>query len=265
MLPPQLIDSHAHLTSPPLLPRVDEVIQDSIAAGVSGVVTIGTSLDDARAALALAQRYPANVFVGAGWHPHEAGQVGVEGVDAIAELWDEDKVVAIGEMGLDYHYDLADRDVQQDVFGRQLIRAADFDRPIIIHCREAFEDTIALLEKFGFVGRRVVFHCFTGTQEEADRLAKHGWRISFTGVVTFKKSEWLQEIARSYPADQIMIETDSPYLAPVPVRGRVNEPTHLPHIATCLASLRGVDVEEFAEQTVRNTTEFFGLPTPPAA
>lgn len=265
MNPPELIDSHAHLTSPPLMPRVDQVIQDSIAAGANRVITIGTSLDDARAALELAQRYPANVFVGAGWHPHEAAQVGADGVDAIAELWSEDKVVAIGEMGLDYHYDLAERSVQQDVFSRQLVRAVPFDLPIIIHCREAFEDTVALLAKSGFSGRRVVFHCFTGTQEEADSLTKHGWRISFTGVVTFKKSQWLQEIARSYPADQIMIETDSPYLAPVPVRGRVNEPRHLPHIAACLASLRGVDMEQFAAQTVRNTTEFFGLPTPPSA
>ena len=201
----------------------------------------------------------------AGVHPHEAGKVA--GADAdppdlveMVALWRDEKVVALGEMGLDYHYDFADRAVQRRVFTEQLALAAPFDKPIIIHCREALDDVIPILVDHGFSGRRVVFHCFTGTADEAARIAEQGWRISFTGVVTFKKSSELQAIARAYPADRLMIETDSPYLSPEPVRGkRPNEPSHLVHIARFLAGLRGESVEEVSAATRANTVEFFGL------
>jgi TatD DNase family protein len=170
-------------------------------------------------------------------------------------------VVAVGEIGLDYFYDFADRDTQMRVFGDQLAMAAGRDLPLVIHCREAFDDTIALLEQHGHDNKPVVFHCFTGTKEEAQRVTAHGWRISFTGVVTFKKSTELQEIARVYPAEQLMLETDSPYLSPVPVRHiHPNEPAHVAHTSRFLAALRGENPEALAAQATANTRAFFRLP-----
>jgi TatD DNase family protein len=255
-----LIDSHAHLTYEGLVERTDEVLARAEEYGVERVITIGTSLDDARNAIALARRYPGRVHPALGFHPHHSEKVTEADFKGMAELWDDPAVVAFGEMGLDYHYDFADRVVQRNVFERQLQSAERHDRPIIIHAREAHADVVSLLLDHGFANRRVVFHCFTGTREEADAIASHGWRISFTGVVTFKKSNWLQDIARAYPADKIMVETDSPYLSPEPVRRVMpNEPAHVAHTAMFLANLRGEPFEGFSEQTRKNTCEFFGL------
>ena len=255
-----LIDSHAHLTFPELIDQVDGVLSRCAEAGVDRVITIGTDLADGKRAVELSKRYPDRVHAAAGFHPHEAAKVLEADISAMAALWDDDRVVALGEMGLDYHYDFADRPSQHNVFGRQLEMAGSHDKPIIIHCREAFDDLVPMLVEFGFADRRVVFHCFTGTVGEAAVVAKHGWRISFTGIVTFRGSKELQTIAKTYPADQLMVETDSPYLSPVPVRGKTpNEPAHVAHVARFLAELRGVSYEELVEQTARNTREFFGL------
>ncbi len=255
-----LIDSHAHLTFPELRDQVGEVLARASEAGVEAVITIGTDLADAKAAVAMAEAHPGRIYAGAGFHPHEADKVNAPDFDAMVELWQSGAVVALGEMGLDYHYDFADRTKQRDVFAGQLRRAADFDKPIVIHCREALEDCAAILLDHGFADRRVVFHCFTGTAEEAAVIAKHGWRISFTGIVTFPKSQWLQEIAKAYPRDQLMVETDAPYLSPVPVRGkRPNEPAYVAHTAHFLADLRGEDFDAFAQQTEKNTRAFFSL------
>ena len=262
-----LIDSHAHLTYPEFEGRMDEVLARCTESGVERVITIGTSLSDARKAIELSQRYPTRIHAAAGFHPHEADKVSDADLAAMAALWKHERVVAFGEMGLDYHYDFADRANQRRIFARQLELAAVTsagknpltlpsppvgergsttpDRPIIIHSREAYDDVEAMLRDHGFVDRGVVFHCFTGTRAEADRIAEHGWRISFTGIVTFPKSKELQEIAKSYPFDQLMVETDSPYLSPVPVRGRrPNEPSHVAHVAKFLADLRGVSFAE---------------------
>lgn len=255
-----LIDSHAHLTYPELVGQVDAVLERCAQAGVERVVSIGTSLDDARNAMALAQKYPGRVHAAGGFHPHHTDQVSQEDTFAMARLWRQPEIVALGEMGLDYHYDFATRENQRKVFAEQLKAAADLDKPIIIHAREALDDVAAMLVDHGFRDRRVVFHCFTGTAEEAAAIAERGWRISFTGIVTFPKSNELQAIAREYPVDKLMIETDSPYLSPVPVRSkRPNEPAHVAHIARFLAQLRGVSFEALTGQTHKNTMEFFGL------
>ncbi len=255
-----LIDTHAHLTFPELREQVADVLARCDEAGIDRVITIGTDLADARAAIAMAERHPARIAAAGGFHPHEAGKVTDEGLAAMAKLWSDPRIVAFGEMGLDYHYDFADRRVQQDVLARQLELAKPHDRPLIIHCREAFEDLVPILLDHGFADRRVVFHCFTGTADEAVVLASHGWRISFTGIVTFKGSTELQRIARTYPASALMVETDSPYLSPVPVRSkRPNEPAHVAHTARFLAELRGVGYEELVEQTTHNARAFFGL------
>ncbi len=255
-----LIDSHAHLTFPELSDRVDEVLGRCTEAGVDRVITIGTDVEDAGKAIGLAEKYPGRVHAAVGVHPHEAEKVTDADLAAMVKLWDHSSVVALGEMGLDYHYDFANRDTQRSIFGQQLDMAARRAKPLIVHCREAFGDVILLLQEQGFVGRPVVFHCFTGTPDEALKLEEHGWRISFTGIVTFPRSAELQKIAKIYPKKAIMIETDSPYLSPVPVRGKhPNEPANVAHIARFLAGLRDVSFEELVEQTSRNTRQFFSL------
>ncbi len=255
-----LIDTHAHLTFPELRDQIDAVLGRCDEAGVERVLTIGTDLADARNAIELARRYPGRIHAAVGVHPHEAEKVCDSDLDKIIELWDDPVVVGLGEMGLDYHYDFADRGVQRRVLARQLEAASTRSHPLVIHCREAMEDTVPLLLEHGFDHRPVVFHCFTGTAAEALKIAEHGWRISFTGIVTFPKSIELQKIASIYPKCALMIETDSPYLSPVPVRGvRPNEPAHVAHVAGFLAQLRGVSLEELTEQTRRNSMAFFGL------
>lgn len=239
---------------------MEAVLDRCTQAGVERIITIGVDLNDAQHALQLCEQYPDQIRVGIGFHPHEADKVSDKDIEVMAGLWNNPSVVAMGEMGLDYHYDFADRENQKKVFSRQLELAADIDKPIVIHCREAFDDTIPLLIDHGFENSRVVFHCFTGTTDEANRLARHGWRISFTGVVTFPKSTELQAIAKEYPADKIMVETDSPYLAPAPVRGKhPNEPSYVAHTARFLAELRGESFEAFANQSYHNTKTFFGI------
>ncbi len=255
-----LIDSHAHLTFPELRDCVDEVLLRCYEAGVEQVITVGTDLADATAALALTLQYFDQVFAAIGFHPHEAQGVSDDDLQAMAELWDDPNVVAVGEMGLDYHYDFSPRQVQQSVFRKQLELAKAKGKPIVIHAREAFEDTVSLLVEQGYRDQRVVFHCFTGSAEEAAVIAQHGWRISFTGIVTFKNSTELQHIAKAYPAEEMMLETDSPYLSPVPVRGkRPCEPSYVAHTARFLADLRGVPYERLVEETARNTRAFFEI------
>ena len=255
-----LIDTHAHLTYPGLTERIDEVLRNARREGVHRVITIGTRVTDARAALSLSRARADIVSCAAGFHPHEADKVSPEDFAAMQALWNEPDWVAFGEMGLDYHYDFANRDNQKRVLHWQLERCAPVDKPVIVHCREALDDVIPILLKHGYEGRRVVFHCFTGTRAEVERIARHGWRISFTGIVTFANSKELQAIAKDYPAERLMVETDAPYLSPVPVRNvRPCEPAFVAHTARFLAELRGISFENFVNTTTANAKAFFGL------
>jgi TatD DNase family protein len=255
-----LIDSHAHLTHEALAGDTIGVLERAAAAGVEHVISIASDVADSERAIALAQRYP-QVSATAGIHPHEAGKVQEGGWQKLADLIQMPEVAACGELGLDYHYDFADPGVQRDVLARQLKLARTVDKPLVVHCREAFDDTIALLREAGFEGRRVVFHCFSGSKVEAARVADHGWRLSFTGLVTFKNAAEVREVAREYPADQLMLETDSPYLSPVPKRSTFpNEPAHVRDTAEFLAQLRCVEFERLVEQTSQNARSFFKLP-----
>ncbi len=255
-----LIDSHAHLTFPELRDHVEELLARWCDAGVDRVITIGVNLEDGRKAIEMADNYEGCVHAAAAFHPHEADSVSDTDLAAMAKLWDHPSVVAIGEMGLDYHYDFADRVRQRRVFAGQLELAAARTKPLVIHCREAFDDVIRALLDQGFAGRPVVFHCFTGTPDEVLRVREQGWRISLTGIVTFSKSSSLQAIAKVYPNSTLMIETDSPYLSPVPLRGRrPNEPANIVHLARFLAELRGVSFEEIVAQTSENALQFFSL------
>jgi TatD DNase family protein len=254
-----LIDSHAHLTFDVLHDDLDAVLARAAEAEVEQIVTIGTNVEDSRRAVELADSWP-QISAVVGIHPHEAAKVGPSDLDALRDLINEPSVVGIGELGLDYHYDFADRDTQRTLFEAQLRLAAEHDFPLVIHCREAVDDAIACLTAAGFDNRRAVFHCFTGTRDEADRIAEYGWRISFTGIVTFRKSTELQAIAKDYPADRLMLETDCPYLSPEPVRKiRPNEPALIRHTAQFLADLRGESLADLAAQTTANARAFFGL------
>ncbi|MCB9853768.1 MAG: TatD family hydrolase [Phycisphaerales bacterium] len=258
------IDSHCHLTYDGLAERLDEVLDRAAAVGVTDCVCIGTDLKNAVRVLELSDQY-SNIHAVAGVHPHEAGKVEKGWVEALTGIVSRGDVYAVGEMGLDYHYDFADRDAQKRVFEAQLAIAADVAKPIVIHCREAHVDTLEILEAAAPTSP-VVFHCFTGTLNEALEIIDAGYWISLTGVVTFKKSDELREVARRIPGDRLMVETDSPYLAPEPVRSkRPNEPAYVVHTGRCIAEVRGEDIEAFATRVRANTIRFYGLPTHAAA
>lgn len=250
------IDSHCHLTSDALHDRVDDIISRGREAGVSRFVSIATDLADARHVDALAERHDCVEMV-AGIHPHEAGKVSDGWDHELRALMASSRVRAVGEMGLDYHYDFSDRNVQKQVFVRQLEIATEVGKPIVIHCREAFDDCLEILGRFPDL-RGVVFHCFTGNEAEARALHEREYWMSFTGVITFKRSEVLREIVKQCHADRIMIETDSPYLSPEPKRNiRPNEPAHLCYIGECVARVRGESIEACANRLNDNTRRFF--------
>ncbi|MBX3396641.1 MAG: TatD family hydrolase [Phycisphaerae bacterium] len=254
-----LIDSHCHLTSEALFPTVHAVIHRAVDAGVTEFVTIATDLEDAVKAIALSDKYRP-VHVVAGVHPHEAGKT-VDGWDArLLDIARRDDVFGVGEMGLDYHYDFSDRAAQHRVFRRQLEIAVEVGKPVVIHSRDAHSDVMEILRDIAPTSG-AVFHCFTGTRGEADDILDAGYWLSLTGVVTFRRSDGLREIARSLPADRIMVETDSPYLSPEPVRNvRPNEPVTVVHTAACIAQVRGISAEELAALATANTRRFFRLP-----
>ena len=249
-----LIDSHCHLDSEKFDADREVVIARALASGVEHMVAIGSGggPPDLEAGIRLAERYDsfyATVCV----HPHDASKATPEIYRRMEELVKHPKVVAVGEMGLDYHYDFAPRDVQRDVFVEQMRIARDARKPIVIHTREAWTDTIALLrEHWTDAALGGIMHCFSGGPAEAEEALALGFYLSFGGIITFPKSTEIQEAARRAPADRILLETDAPYLAPVPHRGKRNEPAFMLRTAHKLAELRGVSVEEIAATTSGN-------------
>ncbi len=254
-----LIDTHCHLTSKALFRDMFGVCQRARAVGVTRLITVATDASDSRRAIAAADHYR-GVYATVGVHPHEAAKVKADDWQLLRELRHNPNVVAWGEIGLDYHYDFADHKTQQEVFSVQLADAHRSGLPVIIHCREAVADVVAMLEDHGYCNRRVVFHCFSGTSDEADTIIDRGWWLSFTGMVTFKNSKDLQDIARCYPLEQLMLETDAPYLSPAPHRNiKPNEPRLLVHTAAFFAELKGISPAEMAALTTANAERFFGL------
>lgn len=255
-----LIDSHCHLTYDPLCTMVPELLERMSTAGVSHAISVGTSTADTARAAALAEHH-AEIFATAGVHPHEAGKAEPGWEQAIAAAAGGSRMVAIGETGLDYHYDFSPRDVQRRVFEAQLEIAATLGKPVIIHCREAHADVMAVLATNAARVPRIVFHCFTGTAAEAREILDRGCWISLTGVVTFKGSAELRDVARFIPADRLMVETDSPYLSPEPYRSRrPNEPSLVVHTARRIAEVRGEDYDAFVATSRARTIAFFNLP-----
>lgn len=258
-----LIDSHCHIDGEQFDEDRDEVVDRARAAGVGVMLNIGTGdphTDDFRRAVAVAEKYD-NVYASVGVHPHDAKLYDDKAEAHLIELVrSSPKVIAWGEIGLDYYYDHSPRDVQVDVFRRQIRTARELDLPIIIHSRDADDETVEILtEECSYDGFRGIMHCFGGTPEMAEALMKVGFLISFAGNVTFKKAENLRDSARVVPLDRLLIETDCPFLTPIPFRGKRNEPSFVVHTANFLADLYGVEIETIAEHTTRNFLNFFRL------
>ncbi len=287
-----LIDTHSHLTFDPLFADVDNVLQRSRDAGVTSWITVGTDPDHNKKAVDLAARFD-NLYVAVGIHPHYAKSITAQSIADLKQIAQHEKVIAIGETGLDFHYPppqdarrvssvafspsvaLAEEGAKEDTFHKvsyqtdqqrlfieHLNIARELNRPVIIHCREAFDETIDILDRHAPDIRKIVFHCFSGTPEQAKIVLANGWYISFTGVVTFKNADVAREAARIVPLDRLMIETDCPYMSPEPMRKqKVNEPALMIHTAKFLAELRKIPFEDFADEITAATKNFFALPT----
>ena len=251
-----LVDHHCHLDFPEFAPELDQVVARAHQAGVGTLVTISTRIREFDEVKAIAERFD-DVFCSVGTHPHNAHEELDIPLERIIELSKHPKVVAIGEAGLDYHYKHSTPEAQAEGFRRHIAAARDTGLPLEIHTRDADDDTIAILEEEHAKGAfPAVLHCFTGGRKLALRALDLGLYVSFSGVITFKNAEALHEIARDVPLDRVLVETDAPFLAPIPFRGKRNEPAYVVRTAAALASLMGVSNDEIACATTEN---FFRL------
>ena len=246
-----MIDTHAHLTA---LDDEDEAVRRAVEAGVTRILTVGTDVDDCRRALALTERHD-GVFAILGIHPHEAGSAGEKELRELRQLLAHPKVVGVGETGLDWYRDYAPRDDQRRLFAAELELAAELGKPVVIHTRAADDDTLAGLAHFSGT---VVLHCFSSPQMLPAALER-SWYVSFAGNATFPKAVDLRLAASQVPAERILAETDSPYLAPQPVRGKRNEPANVVHTLAALARTRGSEPSELERQIELNASACFGL------
>ena len=244
-------DHHCHL---PAGDAATEVISDARSAGVGVLINVGTDVDDSRRAISVAEAHD-GVWATAGVHPHEASS-GLDGLEAL--VLGHNGVVAVGETGLDYHYDHSPRPVQRRVFAAQVELANRRGLPLVVHSRSAWEDTFAVLDCEG-VPSRTVMHCFTGGPDEAEECLRRGAVLSFSGIVTFPKADEVRDAARACPLDRLLVETDSPYLAPVPHRGRKNRPALVPVVGAAVAAAKHLDVSEVEAATWKTTCAFYGL------
>ncbi|HEY9214915.1 MAG TPA: TatD family hydrolase [Ancylobacter sp.] len=251
-----IVDSHCHLDFPDFAAEMDAVVERARAAGVGRMVTIGTRVRRSAQVRAIAERYD-DVFCSVGTHPHNAGEEADVTLDELLAEADHPKVVAIGEAGLDYHYDTAPRDAQHAGFRLHITAARQTGLPLVIHARDADEDVAAILEdEYAKGAFSFVLHCFTAGPELAHRAVALGGYVSFSGILTFKTGAPIRDIAAALPADRVLVETDAPYLAPNPWRGKRNEPSYVVETARILGEARGVSLDEIAALT---TTNFFRL------
>ena len=252
-----LIDSHCHLDFPEFAPELDAVVARAKAAGVARLVTISTRVDRFDSIRALAEKYN-NVFCTVGTHPHQAHEEREASVAQLVALARHPKCVGIGEAGLDYRYDRAPRDVAARVFRTQIAAARESGLPLVVHARDADADVAAILrDEMGQGAFSAIMHCFTSSRALAETALELGLAISFSGVITFKNSQELRDIARDVPLDRLLVETDAPFLAPVPFRGKRNEPAFVAATAAALAGVKGVSADEIARVTAANTRRVF--------
>ncbi|MCX5669835.1 MAG: YchF/TatD family DNA exonuclease [Planctomycetota bacterium] len=252
------VDSHAHVSYGRLADDLPGVLDRAREAGLEAVITVGTEPVENRQVVELVQREKL-LYAAVGFHPHIAGQVKAVDWPMLADLAKQPKVVAVGEFGLDYHYEHSPRPAQQAVLAGGIRLALDLDLPLVIHSREAEADTLAALDAAGAMPRGV-FHCFTGAPDYAREALARGFYVSFSGIVTFPNSENVRQAARAVPLERLLVETDSPYCAPVPLRGKVNEPAYVVHVIRFLANLYGLSEDDVRRITRRNAANLFGLP-----
>lgn len=250
-------DTHAHYDDEAFDSDRHELLSSLSSQGVSLVVNPGCNMASSHMTVELSEKYE-HVYAAVGVHPHDADEMDDSSIDILRSLAAAKKVVAIGEIGLDYHYDLSPREVQRVRFYQQMCLARELGLPAIIHEREACEDCLNIVTEFPDV--LGVYHCYSGSWETAKTILKQGWYISFTGAVTFKNARKAIEVVENMPLDRLMIETDSPYLAPVPVRGKRNSSLNLPYIAEKIGQIRGITTEEVAALTMENGKRFFRIP-----
>lgn len=253
-----LIDSHAHLDDKRFDKDRDEIIKNLKNNDVSIVINPGADLASSIKAVALAQKYE-NIYAAVGIHPHDAKTMDDDTIEVLKSLLKKDKVIAVGEIGLDYHYDFSPRDIQKKWFREQIKLAKEFNLPIIVHDREAHKDVYDILKEEQDGTLRGVLHCFSGSVEMAKEYIKMGFYISFAGPVTFKNAKTPKEVVKAIDINRILIETDSPYLTPHPHRGKRNEPLYVRYVAAMIAELKGLTVEEVARITTENTKRLFNI------
>lgn len=255
----ELVDTHCHLTFEQIAPAIEAVLSRSEAAGVRQWVSVGTEPQENERVIELAVQHE-NLYAAVGIHPHTAKDARADDLVRLRDTARKDKVVAIGETGLDFHYDFSPQPVQEAVFREQLKLAQQLGMPVIIHSRQAFDETVAVLDEFAGGLRDVVFHCFSYSVQQAKMVLERGWHISFTGVLTFKNARRVQEVARMVPLERLMLETDCPYMSPEPMRKqKVNEPAFMVYTAKCLAKLKGMDFEAFCAAVTATSRRFFNL------
>jgi TatD DNase family protein len=257
----RIIDTHCHLADPRLRDDVAGVLVRASAAGVTAMLSVGAigPIENDRLTVEIAERTP-NVFAAVGVHPHDAKDCAAERIAALRALAKSPKVVAIGESGLDFHYLHSPREVQETALRRHLELAAETGLPIVIHCRDAEVRMAEIVAETGMPARGGVIHCFTGDRAAAERFLALGFHLSFSGILTFRNAGAIREAARTVPADRLMVETDAPYLAPEPYRGKRNEPAFVVRTLEMLAQIRGADAAELGERILANAARLFRLP-----
>lgn len=253
-----LIDSHAHLDDRRFDRDRDRIIKDLENNGIELVINIGADLKSSIASVSLAEKHP-NIYATVGVHPHSAKDMDEASLEILRSLAKRDKVVAIGEIGLDFYYDNSPRDDQRKWFKEQLKLAKELNLPVVIHSRDAQQETFDILKEAQDGSLRGVLHCYSGSKEMAMEYIKLGFYISIAGPVTFKNARVLKEVAKAVPLDKLLVETDCPYLAPEPHRGKRNEPVYVKYVAGTIADIKGISFEELAKATNRNTKELFGI------
>lgn len=252
------LDSHVHLDDARFDDDREQVIQRALDAGVKIMINVGADMNSSRESLRLAEGYPGIIYAAVGIHPHDAKSATTDDYLELKGYLDLPQVVAVGEIGLDYHYDYSPREVQRAVFDQQLELAVTCNKPVIIHMREATQDTLNILHQY--TGKlRGVMHCFSGSWETACAVLDLGLHLGFDGPLTFANAVKLREVAVKVPSDRILIETDCPYLAPVPHRGMRNEPAFVKEVAAMLAELKKMDLEEMATLTANNARSLFSI------
>jgi TatD DNase family protein len=249
-----LIDTHAHLQWQDYKDDFETMLENAKRAGVELILNVGTTVKTSEEAIQIAERFD-HIYATVGIHPHDSKEADAASISTLKELAKHPKVMAIGEMGLDFFYEHSPKEKQIEVFEKQLEIAKELELPVSIHCREAFSAAFASLKKIKI--KRGVFHCFTGTERDAKEAAQMGFYISISGIVTFKKSAGLQDVVKSIPLEHLMIETDCPFLAPEPYRGKRNEPAYIVETARKVAALKNIPLETVAKMTTENAKALF--------